>query len=206
VFRLSVWNLSTKQDYEGEMLQSVAMLFLTCTGLKNLALDLFFALQSLSAARYLPSSNDRGILRGDLLRFGSLAVSEDFDVNSVVPLLEQVIKRATDEDIWSAVFALVALRATPPTVINKAALDTPLKSTSSSQQGSEQTHDEIDPRILQEINSCVYRDAKGFYEKYFEGKPRVPWSDVEYDMREWLEIRERDGCTYLSTKLEPRRA
>jgi hypothetical protein len=142
------------------MLQPAAMLFLTCIGLKNLALDLFLTLQNLSAARYLPSSNGRGIRRGDLLRFGSLVLSNHFDVNPVVSLIEQVIKRAADEDIWNAVFTLVALRATPPTISNKAALDTPLKSTSSSEQGNEQTHDEIDPRILQEINGCVYNNTK----------------------------------------------
>jgi hypothetical protein len=95
--------------------------------------------------------------------------------SSVVPLLEKVIKREIegdicDEDIWNAVFSLISLRATTPTVVNKAILDTPFKSNSSSQQGSEQTHDEIDPRILQEINDCVYKDTKGFYRKYFEGR------------------------------------
>jgi hypothetical protein len=77
--------------------------------------------------------------------------SDDFDIKSVVPLLKQVIKRAADKDIWTAVISLVSLRATPPSISNKAALDTPLKSISSSQQGNEQTHDETDPRILQAI-------------------------------------------------------
>jgi hypothetical protein len=57
--------------------------------------------------------------------------------------------------------ALAAPRATTLTIFNKAAPDTPLKSALSSQQGSEQTHDEIDLRILQEINGCVYKDTKG---------------------------------------------
>jgi hypothetical protein len=120
-------------------------------------------------ARYLPSPNSCEIILGDLSRFVSLAVSDDFDVKPVVPLLELVIKRAPDKDIWSAVFTLVAPGATPPIISNRAALDTPLKSTSSSQQGTEQTH-EIDQRILQEINGCIYKDTKGFYEKYFEGR------------------------------------
>lgn len=143
---------------------------LTCTGLKNLALDLFIALQNLSVARYLPSSSGRGILLGDLSKFVSLLSSDDVDVKSVIPLHEKVIVHAADEDIWSAVTSLVSLRTTPPTIFNKATFDTPLKSTSSSQQGSEQTHDEIDPRILQEINGCVYQNTRGFYEKYFEGR------------------------------------
>jgi hypothetical protein len=144
--------------------------FLTYIGLKNLVLDLILALQTLPTARLLPSPNNRGTLVGDLSRFNAAVDSDDFDIKSVVPLLEQVIKRAPDKDIWSAVFTLVAPRATPPTISNKAALDTPLKSTSSSQQGNEQTHDEIDPRILQKINGCIYKDTKGFYEKYFEGR------------------------------------
>jgi hypothetical protein len=45
---------------------------------------------------------------------------------------------------------------------------------SSSQQGSEQIHDEIDQRILQEINGCVYQNTRGFYEKYFEGRSWSP--------------------------------
>jgi hypothetical protein len=45
------------------------------------------------------------------------------------------------------------------------AFDAPLKSTSPSQQGSKQTHKMIDPRMLQEVNGCVYKDTQGFYER-----------------------------------------
>jgi hypothetical protein len=137
-------------------------------------LNLFLALQNLSAAQYLPSPNSREILLSDLLRFSTLLISNDINVDSAVPLLEQVIKCAADEDIWTAVISLVSPRATPPTISTKAALDTPLRSTSSSQQGNEQTHDEIDSRILQEINGCVYNNTKGFFEKYFEGRSWSP--------------------------------
>jgi hypothetical protein len=47
--------------------------------------------------------------------------------------------------------------------------DTFVKS-GSSQFGSEQTHKDLDLRILQEINGCFYKDTEAFYEKYFEGK------------------------------------
>ena len=147
--------------------------FLTRIDLRTLVLNLFLALQNLSAALYLPSLIGHKILRGDLLQFSTLLISDKVDVDSVLPLLEQVIQYAADDDIWKAASTLVASQVTPPTVFNKANLDTPLKSTSSSQQGSGKTHDEIDPRILQEIDGCVYQNTRDFYKKYFEG---VPWS------------------------------
>jgi hypothetical protein len=106
-------------------------LSLTEIGLKNLVLDLILALQTLPKARLLPSPNNRGTLFGDLFRFNSVVDSDDFDIKSVVPLLELAIKRAPDEEIWNTVFALVSPPATSPTIFNKAFLDTPLKSISS---------------------------------------------------------------------------
>ena len=55
------------------------------------------ALQTLPTARLLPSPNNRGTLFGDLSRFNSVIDSDDFDIKSVVPLLELAIKRAPDE-------------------------------------------------------------------------------------------------------------
>jgi hypothetical protein len=144
--------------------------------IKGLILDLVSALLVLPAARSLPSRNNRGTLDGDLAAFYSQLVQTDVNVELILPLLEQVTKPASDLDIWNAVFVLVAKpRATPLTILNKSTLDTPLKSTSSSQQGNEQFHDDIDPRILEEVNGCVYNDTKGFYEKYFKGKS---WSST----------------------------
>jgi hypothetical protein len=84
-------------------------------------LDLILALQTLPTARLLPSPNNRRTLFGDLSRFNAVDDSDNFDIKSVVPLLEQVIKRAADEDIWTAVISLVSLQATPPSISNKAA-------------------------------------------------------------------------------------
>ncbi len=82
-----------------------------------------------------------------------------------------MIEPAPDSAIWNAVFVLVAKPTTTPTNSFKLESNTPLKSTTSSQQGSEQTHAEIDYRILQEVDLCLYENTKGFYEKYFEGRP-----------------------------------
>jgi hypothetical protein len=75
----------------------------------------------------------------------------------------------SDVDIWHTVFELVA-RTTPvthPTAFEKAVFDTPLRSSSASQRGIEQTHSEADQRILEELTG---RDVGGFCERYFEGK------------------------------------
>jgi Fungal protein kinase len=42
---------------------------------------------------------------------------------------------------------------------------------------SKETRDEMDSSILEEINGCVFENVKGFYEKYFEGKPWSPAVD-----------------------------
>ena len=150
--------------------------WLTHIDARGLMLDLVSTLQVLPAARSLRSRNNRGTLGGDLAIVYSRLDSNEVDVISIIPLLKQVIKPALDLDIWNAVFTLLASPkvTTPPTVFNKAPLDTPLRSTSSSQQGKEQVHNEIDHRILEEINGCVYNDTKGFYEKYFQGKSWSP--------------------------------
>jgi hypothetical protein len=57
-----------------------------------------------------------------------------------------------------------------PTVLENTTFDTPLRSSSASQSGIEQTHDEVDQRILEELTSRVYYDVGGFYERFFQGK------------------------------------
>ena len=83
-----------------------------------------------------------------------------------IQLLVQVIRHVPDVAIWNAVFALFAKPATTPTnSFKKVEPDTPRKSTTSLQQGSEQTYAGLDVRILQEVNLCFYENTKGFYKK-----------------------------------------
>jgi hypothetical protein len=152
---------------------------------KNLVLDLVLALQSQPAARILPSRNSRGTLLGDLSGYVTLVDSNNFDIKSAIPLVERVVENAPDVEIWSAVFDLVAHTSskpiTPPTALEKAVFDTPLRSSSASQRGIEQTHDEVDQRILEELTGRVYYDVGGFYERYFEGKV---WTNNARDIYE----------------------
>ena len=144
---------------------------MTFIAARDLADDLVKTLQLL-ARRAISST-----LRDDIRRFALPVLSSDFDVRLIVPLLEQVTKRAPDEDIWKAFIILVKSRTTPPITSNKVSFDTPFKVNTSSQLGSSQIHDYLDQRIAQEINGCFYKDTEGFYEKYFEEKPWSPEVD-----------------------------
>jgi hypothetical protein len=139
---------------------------------KIVVLKLIVALQDLPAAWDLPSENATGVLVHDIVRLAPHVISGKFNVPKTVVLCERVVGDAPSTEIWSAVYDLITeSEATmPPTVFNNAALDTPLRSTSSSQQGKEQIHDDIDHRILQEVNGCIYNDTECFFDKYYEGK------------------------------------
>jgi hypothetical protein len=124
-------------------------------------------------------------LRADLFSLGSKVGSRDFDIKSTIPLVKLVVNNAPDVEIWHAVFNLILTtspkRVTPPTAFEKAVFDTPLRSSSASQRGVEQTHDEVDQRILEELTGRVYYDVGGFYERYFKGKS---WTNKARDIYE----------------------
>ncbi|KMW69472.1 hypothetical protein BDDG_13615 [Blastomyces dermatitidis ATCC 18188] len=75
-------------------------------------------------------------------------------------------------DIWKAIFNLIVTipRTTPSASIPPSFDNTPVKSTSSSQKGSKQTLELVNPRIFEEIHDCKFQDVEGFFNKYFEGK------------------------------------
>jgi hypothetical protein len=50
---------------------------------------------------------------------------------------------------------------TPPIAFKNAIFDTPLRSSSASQRGIEQTHDKVDQRILEELTRRIYYDVEG---------------------------------------------
>ncbi|KAL2044998.1 hypothetical protein N7G274_002773 [Stereocaulon virgatum] len=83
-----------------------------------------------------------------------------------------VVKKASDVDIWNAVFDLITtvFRTTPPTSIPPSFDGTPVTISSSSFQGSEQTRQIIESAMFYEIKRCTYRNVDGFFEKYFEGR------------------------------------
>ncbi|PQE07985.1 hypothetical protein CJF30_00011335 [Rutstroemia sp. NJR-2017a BBW] len=159
---------------------------LSAESASDLILDLIVALQTCPAARILCSPLDRKTrVRADLFSLGAKVGSRDFDIKSIIPLVELVVNNAPDVEIWHAVFNLILTtspkRVTPPIAFEKAVFDTPLRSSSASQRGVEQTHDEVDQRILEELTGRVYYDVGDFYERYFEGKS---WTNNTRDIYE----------------------
>ena len=96
----------------------------------------------------------------------------DLDHNCFRALSRLIIDNASDIDIWGAVFDLIntLLSVTPPTTTAPTFNGTPATRSSSSFEGSEQTRQNLEPELFYEINNCTYRNVRGFFDKYFEGK------------------------------------
>ncbi|EDN08448.1 predicted protein [Histoplasma mississippiense (nom. inval.)] len=150
---------------------------------QNVISKLVYTLQGEGAAYSLPSRINDGNMASDLAQlFERLQKAKgNFRYDDYQPLVHLVIQRPPIEsqnaktwnfDVWKAVFTLIDTipRTTPPASVPPSYDGTPVKSTSSSQKGSEQTRDLVNPRIFEEIRGCTFRDVEGFFDKYFEGK------------------------------------
>ena len=159
------------------------------TVIKSLLLDLILALQTEPAARFLASRIVDRALAGDLTILYSRVESSQLSVKLAIPLVRLVLRQDpsvqvwSDVELWNVVFDLVSWikSTTPPTAFAQAVLDTPFRSSSASQRGIEQTHDELHQRIVEELTGRVYMDVGGFYDRYFEGKA---WSSTANDIVE----------------------
>ncbi|EGC46848.1 serine/threonine protein kinase Sgk2 [Histoplasma capsulatum var. duboisii H88] len=151
---------------------------------RNAISKLVYTLQGEGAAYSLPSRISDGDVASDLAQlFERLRKAKgNFRYNDYQPLVHLVIQRPPTEsqnaepwnfDVWKAVFTLIDTlprRTTPPASVPPSFDGTPVKSTSSSQKGSEQTLELVNPRIFEEIHGCTFPNVEGFFEKYFEEK------------------------------------
>ncbi|KAI9777129.1 MAG: hypothetical protein M1839_009085 [Geoglossum umbratile] len=151
---------------EGEIHRLDAKYLLMYIDLKNLVLDLVLALQNLPAARLLPSPNGRGILLGDLSRFISLVVSNDLDIKSVIPLLNKVVDKAPDADIWDAVYGLVT-ESTPPPRPLPYPNQTPISFNTGSLANTSEYRKHFDGALKDELDSSLYIDIPNFFDTFF---------------------------------------
>ena len=118
--------------------------------------------------------------------------SSDFNYEHYHTLSQLVIKQAPDIDIWNAVLDLIitVFQTTPPISIPLSYDGTPIKHSSASQQGSEQTRELVDGRIFEEIRGCIYRNVGGFFSKYFEGKD---WTEQTKEIYRTVQEQQASG-------------
>lgn len=144
-----------------------------------------------SACHGLPSKARPHQVSFDLVYLFTCIKRGDFDYGHYRPLSELFIVNATDIDIWEAVFTLIQIvYRTTPSSIPPSFESTPVKYSSASQQGNEQTASLLRSRIFDEIKECTYRYVEGFFEKYFEGKT---WSKRSTNIYKKMESRHIDG-------------
>lgn len=92
-----------------------SVLRLPSADLQDLAVHLLSALQVLPVARLLRSSGSGKNLFSDIGRLYSVAVSDDFDLDHIKPLLHAVLTENTNDAlIWTQVYAAVAEFTPPP--------------------------------------------------------------------------------------------
>ncbi|OBT82162.1 hypothetical protein VE02_10023 [Pseudogymnoascus sp. 03VT05] len=154
-------------------------------GRQSLALDLASALLVLPASRILRSNSGNKNFFGDLLRLNSAVNSDDFDIER-----DKAYAAVTESTPLPFLNQPPRSNATSSIVNSSAAFDTPLRSSSASQRGIEQTHDEVDQRILEELTGRVYYGVGGFFERYFEGKI---WTNNARDIYENLRHQYAEG-------------
>ena len=94
----------------------------------------------------------------------------DFDYTYFRALSQLVINKASDLDIWGAVFDFTntVIRVTPPRSIAPSRDDTPIARAFLSFAGSEQTRRNTEHEFCCEIRDYTFRDVEGFFNKHFK--------------------------------------
>ena len=161
-------------------------------GLQKATSRLLSALMGSDMALYLPSKTGNRNVASDLLRVRERVQKGDFHYEHYRPLSRLVIKKASDIEIWNAVFDLVITlsRISPPASVPVSFDGTPITHSSASQQGDEQTKELLNGPIFHEIKRCTYRNVGGFFSKYFEGKQ---WSERSKEIYNATKDRHVDG-------------
>ncbi|EEH34453.2 hypothetical protein PAAG_05502 [Paracoccidioides lutzii Pb01] len=144
-------------------------------------------------------------LMGEKSAFHLRSPNDDCNYEHYRALIRLVIEKATDVDIWKAVFDLIVTsRSTPPTSIPPFFDGTLVKSTSSSREGSEQTCELVNPRIFEEIRDCTFRDVEGFSTNSDGNWAQFPYPPTQDDVLTWWfslqeDLLEESRGTFYST-------
>ncbi|KAH7016041.1 uncharacterized protein B0I36DRAFT_425519 [Microdochium trichocladiopsis] len=135
--------------------------------LQNLTLDLLLALQSLRISRLLRSSGSGKNLLSDLSRLNSAVNSDDFDLNSIKPLLNAALTDDPDDAvIWNEVYHAVTESTPPPRPTASSLHQTPWLHNTSSFANSSEGRKDVD-RVLKLELGPLYVGLPRFCETYF---------------------------------------
>src|SRR6266498_1639678 len=99
------------------------------------------------------------------LRFSSLAISDDFDVKSVIPLLNEVGKNQSDEKIWLKFYELTT-ESTPPRQLPYPH-QTPISFNTGSFVNTSENRKHFNDALKDKLGSSLYIDVPGFFKIFF---------------------------------------
>ncbi|KAI9781455.1 MAG: hypothetical protein M1816_002376 [Peltula sp. TS41687] len=144
------------------------------------------------AASHLSSRTGNRNVASDLFSLRQRVQKGEFNYKDYRALVRLVIQKASDIDIWGAVFNLILSisRPTPPASVPPTFEGTPVRHSSQSLQHDTPTRIYVEARNLEEIKDCTYRNVDGFFAKYFEGKA---WSERTMKIYETVKSRHING-------------
>lgn len=142
---------------------------------------LLYTLEGHDVALDLRSDTGNRNVALDLIEVRGRIHKGDFNYEHYRALSRLVIRKTSDFDIWNAVLNLINSLSwiTPPT-----------RHSSASQQGGEQTKKLVERMIFEEIKNCTYRNVRGFFSKYFEGKD---WTERTKEIYRAVQDQYADG-------------
>lgn len=120
----------------------------------------------------LRSETENEDLASELFTLFRRVRNDDFNYELYRALFRLVIKKASNFDIWNAVFDLIRFifRIISSTSISVSFDNTLITHFFVSQQDDEQTYQLLKARVFEKIKNCTYRNVEEFFSKYFEDK------------------------------------
>ena len=170
-----------EESYESHIISYVGAVDRIDQTYQKVISRLLYALQGEEAAFNLCLKTSSRDVASELADLFKRIRNGDFNYQHYRTLSQLVIRKASDIDIWNAVFDLIITisRLTPPSILPLSSVPptfkgTPISHSSASQQGGEQTRKQVEQRVFEEIQFCTYRGVGGFFQKYFEEKDWTP--------------------------------
>lgn len=138
-----------------------------CIELRNLALDVLIALQSLRAPRILRSCGSGKNLIDDISRLVPIINSDGFELDSIKPLLKSALSDAIDDTlVWDQVYLAVIERTPPPRSSASVLQQTPWLHNTGSFANSSEYRQDVD-RVLKLELGPLYVGLHNFRKTYF---------------------------------------